>query len=82
MKLHAVFVCVRRFKKRVLIEQLENFLEEIHLKANSMNHLDGFWALHLSYLKDSAHICTIYVIFGLVCLQSLSVLKLILSMRT
>ncbi|KAK3542950.1 hypothetical protein QTP70_007292 [Hemibagrus guttatus] len=31
-----------RFKKRVLIEQLENFLEEIHLRANSMNHLDGF----------------------------------------
>lgn len=31
-----------RFKKRVLIEQLENFLEEIHLKANSMNHLEGF----------------------------------------
>uniref|UniRef100_A0A8C1KM82 Integrator complex subunit 6 n=1 Tax=Cyprinus carpio TaxID=7962 RepID=A0A8C1KM82_CYPCA len=30
-----------RFKKRVLIEQLENFLEEIHLRANSMNHLDG-----------------------------------------
>uniref|UniRef100_A0A8C0YI52 Integrator complex subunit 6 n=1 Tax=Cyprinus carpio carpio TaxID=630221 RepID=A0A8C0YI52_CYPCA len=29
------------FKKRVLIEQLENFLEEIHLRANSMNHLDG-----------------------------------------
>ncbi|XP_072542755.1 integrator complex subunit 6 isoform X1 [Salminus brasiliensis] len=31
-----------RFKKRVLIEQLENFLEEIHLRANNMNHLDGF----------------------------------------
>ncbi|KAM9485991.1 integrator complex subunit 6 [Clarias gariepinus] len=31
-----------RFKKRVLIEQLENFLEEIHLRANSMNHLDAF----------------------------------------
>ncbi|KAF4086653.1 hypothetical protein AMELA_G00086370 [Ameiurus melas] len=31
-----------RFKKRVLIEQLENFLEEIHLRANSMNHLDDF----------------------------------------
>uniref|UniRef100_A0A8B9GXJ3 Integrator complex subunit 6 n=1 Tax=Astyanax mexicanus TaxID=7994 RepID=A0A8B9GXJ3_ASTMX len=30
-----------RFKKRVLIEQLENFLEEIHLRANNMNHLDG-----------------------------------------
>lgn len=34
--------CMCRFKKRVLIEQLENFLEEIHLRANSMNHLDGF----------------------------------------
>uniref|UniRef100_A0A674BIY9 Integrator complex subunit 6 n=1 Tax=Salmo trutta TaxID=8032 RepID=A0A674BIY9_SALTR len=31
-----------RFKKRVLIEQLENFLEEIHNRANNMNHLDGF----------------------------------------
>ncbi|XP_052005025.1 integrator complex subunit 6-like [Xyrauchen texanus] len=31
-----------RFKKRVLIEQLENFLEDIHLRANGMNHLDGF----------------------------------------
>ncbi|XP_052461956.1 integrator complex subunit 6 isoform X2 [Carassius gibelio] len=31
-----------RFKKRVLIEQLENFLEEIHLRANGMNHLDAF----------------------------------------
>jgi len=48
-----MFVCVHRFKKRVLIEQLENFLEEIHLRANSMNHLDGFWALHLPYLKYS-----------------------------
>ncbi|XP_062862367.1 integrator complex subunit 6 [Trichomycterus rosablanca] len=31
-----------RFKKRVLIEQLENFLEEIHIRANGLNHLDGF----------------------------------------
>ncbi|XP_030642056.1 integrator complex subunit 6 isoform X2 [Chanos chanos] len=29
-----------RFKKRVLIEQLENFLEEIHIRANTMNHLE------------------------------------------
>ncbi|TSQ01588.1 Integrator complex subunit 6 [Bagarius yarrelli] len=29
-----------RFKKRMLIEQLENFLEEIHLRANGINHLD------------------------------------------
>ncbi|KAM3861732.1 integrator complex subunit 6 [Diretmus argenteus] len=29
-----------RFKKRVLIEQLENFLEEIHNRSNNMNHLD------------------------------------------
>lgn len=28
-----------RFKKRVLIEQLENFLEEIHNRSNSMNHV-------------------------------------------
>lgn len=26
-----------RFKKRVLIEQLENFLEEIHIRANQLN---------------------------------------------
>ncbi|TRZ02750.1 hypothetical protein DNTS_005429 [Danionella cerebrum] len=31
-----------RFKKRVLIEQLEIFLEEIHLRANGMNHLDDY----------------------------------------
>lgn len=31
-----------RFKKRVLIEQLEIFIEEIHLRANGMNHLDSF----------------------------------------
>ncbi|XP_071390309.1 integrator complex subunit 6 isoform X4 [Centroberyx affinis] len=31
-----------RFKKRVLIEQLENFLEEIHNRSNNMNHLDTF----------------------------------------
>ncbi|KAK6309524.1 hypothetical protein J4Q44_G00194050 [Coregonus suidteri] len=31
-----------RFKKRVLIEQLENFLEEIHNRAKNMNHQDGF----------------------------------------
>ncbi|XP_076012944.1 integrator complex subunit 6 [Genypterus blacodes] len=30
-----------RFKKRVLIEQLENFLEEIHNRATNMNHLDA-----------------------------------------
>ncbi|XP_029315384.1 integrator complex subunit 6 [Cottoperca gobio] len=29
-----------RFKKRVLIEQLENFLEEIHNRSNNMNHVD------------------------------------------
>ncbi|CAI5655342.1 integrator complex subunit 6 [Oreochromis niloticus] len=31
-----------RFKKRVLIEQLENFLEEIHNRATNMNHVDTF----------------------------------------
>lgn len=30
-----------RFKKRVLIEQLENFLEEIHSRSNNMNHVDS-----------------------------------------
>lgn len=30
-----------RFKKRVLIEQLENFLDEIHSRANNMNHVDS-----------------------------------------
>uniref|UniRef100_A0A8C5CXA3 Integrator complex subunit 6 n=1 Tax=Gadus morhua TaxID=8049 RepID=A0A8C5CXA3_GADMO len=30
-----------RFKKRVLIEQLENFLEEIHNRANNMNHMEA-----------------------------------------
>uniref|UniRef100_A0A1A8BQY8 Integrator complex subunit 6 n=1 Tax=Nothobranchius kadleci TaxID=1051664 RepID=A0A1A8BQY8_NOTKA len=30
-----------RFKKRVLIEQLENFLEEIHNRSNNMNHVDS-----------------------------------------
>ncbi|XP_013885077.1 integrator complex subunit 6 isoform X2 [Austrofundulus limnaeus] len=29
-----------RFKKRVLIEQLENFLEEIHSRSLNMNHVD------------------------------------------
>uniref|UniRef100_A0A3P8V124 Integrator complex subunit 6 n=1 Tax=Cynoglossus semilaevis TaxID=244447 RepID=A0A3P8V124_CYNSE len=29
-----------RFKKRVLIEQLENFLEEIHNRSNNLNHMD------------------------------------------
>uniref|UniRef100_A0A8C5EBS2 VWFA domain-containing protein n=1 Tax=Gouania willdenowi TaxID=441366 RepID=A0A8C5EBS2_GOUWI len=29
-----------RFKKRVLIEQLENFLEEIHNRSNNINHVD------------------------------------------
>uniref|UniRef100_A0A3Q3SQW9 Integrator complex subunit 6 n=1 Tax=Mastacembelus armatus TaxID=205130 RepID=A0A3Q3SQW9_9TELE len=29
-----------RFKKRVLIEQLENFLEEIHNRSNNMHHVD------------------------------------------
>ncbi|KAI9518749.1 Integrator complex subunit 6 [Dissostichus eleginoides] len=29
-----------RFKKRVLIEQLENFLEEIHTRSMNMNHVD------------------------------------------
>uniref|UniRef100_A0A3Q3IGN1 VWFA domain-containing protein n=1 Tax=Monopterus albus TaxID=43700 RepID=A0A3Q3IGN1_MONAL len=29
-----------RFKKRVLIEQLENLLEEIHSRSNNMNHVD------------------------------------------
>ncbi|KAM7380063.1 hypothetical protein PAMP_003383 [Pampus punctatissimus] len=29
-----------RFKKRVLIEQLENFLEEIHNRSNNMNHMN------------------------------------------
>ncbi|XP_042350500.1 LOW QUALITY PROTEIN: integrator complex subunit 6 [Plectropomus leopardus] len=29
-----------RFKKRVLIEQLENLLEEIHNRSNNMNHVD------------------------------------------
>uniref|UniRef100_A0A8D3E8J0 Integrator complex subunit 6 n=1 Tax=Scophthalmus maximus TaxID=52904 RepID=A0A8D3E8J0_SCOMX len=31
-----------RFKKRVLIEQLENFLEEIHNRSNNMVHMDSF----------------------------------------
>lgn len=31
---------MQRFKKRVLIEQLENFLEEIHNRSNNMNHVD------------------------------------------
>ncbi|XP_061697546.1 integrator complex subunit 6 [Syngnathoides biaculeatus] len=30
-----------RFKKRVLIEQLENLLEEIHNRSNDMNHVDA-----------------------------------------
>uniref|UniRef100_A0AAV2JV44 INTS6/SAGE1/DDX26B/CT45 C-terminal domain-containing protein n=1 Tax=Knipowitschia caucasica TaxID=637954 RepID=A0AAV2JV44_KNICA len=30
-----------RFKKRVLIEQLENFLEEIHNRSISLNHVDA-----------------------------------------
>ncbi|KAL6100342.1 ints6 [Pungitius sinensis] len=30
-----------RFKKRVLIEQLENFLEEIHNRSMSLNHVDS-----------------------------------------
>ncbi|XP_041127988.1 integrator complex subunit 6-like isoform X2 [Polyodon spathula] len=30
-----------RFKKRVLIEQLEGFLEEIHCRYNRMNHVDS-----------------------------------------
>ena len=32
-----------RFKKRVLIEQLENFLEEIHNRSMNMNHVDPLW---------------------------------------
>lgn len=37
----ALIVCsMQRFKKRVLIEQLENFLEEIHNRSNNMNHVD------------------------------------------
>lgn len=32
-----------RFKKRVLIEQLENFLEEIHNRSNNLNHMDPLW---------------------------------------
>ncbi|XP_066542774.1 integrator complex subunit 6 isoform X1 [Hoplias malabaricus] len=40
--LQAIIKEAARFKKRVLIEQLENFLEEIHLRANNRNHLDGF----------------------------------------
>ncbi|KAL4609089.1 integrator complex subunit 6-like [Arapaima gigas] len=31
-----------RFKKRVLIEQLQGFLEEIHTRAKQKNHLDGY----------------------------------------
>ncbi|XP_068602308.1 integrator complex subunit 6 [Brachionichthys hirsutus] len=31
-----------RFKKRVLIEQLENFMEEIHSRSSNMNHVDTF----------------------------------------
>ncbi|KAG7467270.1 hypothetical protein MATL_G00151670 [Megalops atlanticus] len=31
-----------RFKRRVLIEQLESFLEELHTRANHFNHLDAF----------------------------------------
>uniref|UniRef100_H2UAA5 Integrator complex subunit 6 n=1 Tax=Takifugu rubripes TaxID=31033 RepID=H2UAA5_TAKRU len=36
--LHNIIKEAARFKKRVLIEQLENFLEEIHNRANNMNH--------------------------------------------
>uniref|UniRef100_A0A674NH52 Integrator complex subunit 6 n=1 Tax=Takifugu rubripes TaxID=31033 RepID=A0A674NH52_TAKRU len=38
--LHNIIKEAARFKKRVLIEQLENFLEEIHNRANNMNHVD------------------------------------------
>ncbi|KAM4700517.1 integrator complex subunit 6 isoform 2-T2 [Discoglossus pictus] len=31
-----------RFKKRMLIEQLEGFLEEIHRRSNDINHLNSF----------------------------------------
>ncbi|XP_053561535.1 integrator complex subunit 6 [Bombina bombina] len=31
-----------RFKKRMLIEQLEGFLEEIHRRSNEVNHLKSF----------------------------------------
>ncbi|XP_030056307.1 integrator complex subunit 6 isoform X2 [Microcaecilia unicolor] len=30
-----------RFKKRMLIEQLEEFLEEIHRRSNQVNHIDS-----------------------------------------
>ncbi|XP_075707892.1 integrator complex subunit 6 isoform X3 [Rhinoderma darwinii] len=30
-----------RFKKRMLIEQLEGFLEEIHMRANQVNHFNS-----------------------------------------
>ena len=30
-----------RFKKRMLIEQLENFLDEIHRRANQINHINS-----------------------------------------
>uniref|UniRef100_A0A8V5G9G7 Uncharacterized protein n=1 Tax=Melopsittacus undulatus TaxID=13146 RepID=A0A8V5G9G7_MELUD len=30
-----------RFKKRMLIEQLENFLEEIHRRSNQVNHINN-----------------------------------------
>lgn len=30
-----------RFKKRMLIEQLESFLEEIHRRSNQVNHINS-----------------------------------------
>lgn len=38
----SLLLLLQRFKKRVLIEQLENFLEEIHNRATNMNHVDTF----------------------------------------
>lgn len=32
-----------RFKKRMLIEQLESFLEEIHRRSNQVNHINSSW---------------------------------------
>ena len=37
---HNIWFYRFRFKKRVLIEQLENFLEEIHNRSINMNHVD------------------------------------------
>ncbi|XP_018411946.1 PREDICTED: integrator complex subunit 6 [Nanorana parkeri] len=39
--LQSVIKEAARFKKRMLIEQLENFLEEVHRRSNQMNHFSS-----------------------------------------